>query len=45
MLVAAVALTMVLAWVMHRLVEAPAMRLAARIRWWHGDREGTAPGA
>lgn len=34
----AVALTMLLAWAMHRLVEAPAMRLAGKIRWWHGDR-------
>lgn len=44
-LVAAVALTMALAWVMHRAVEAPAMRLAAKFRWWHGDRERAAPGA
>lgn len=42
-LLAAVALTMVLAWVMHRLVEAPAMRLASRIRWWHGDRKPASP--
>ncbi len=38
-LVAAIALTMLLAWLMHRFVEAPAMRLAGRIRWWHGDRD------
>lgn len=38
-LVAAIALTMLLAWGLHVAVEAPAMRLAGRIRWWHGDRE------
>ncbi len=37
-LTAAVALTMVFAWALHQAVEAPAMRLAAKIRWWHGDR-------
>jgi len=44
-LVAAIAFTMVLAWALHRWVEAPAMRLASKIRWWHGDREARELGA
>lgn len=43
--VVAVAFTLLLAWALHRAVEAPAMRLAARIRWWHGDRDAAQLGA
>jgi peptidoglycan/LPS O-acetylase OafA/YrhL len=43
-LAAAIALTLLMAWALHRAVEAPAMRLAAKIRWWHGDREAAEVG-
>ena len=44
-LLSAIALTIAASWALHVLVEAPAMRLAGRIRWWHGDpaRAVTAP--
>jgi len=35
---AGIALTCVLAWILHVAVERPSMRLAARIRWRHGER-------
>jgi peptidoglycan/LPS O-acetylase OafA/YrhL len=36
-IVAGCGLTIGLAWILHRFVEEPSMRLAGRIRWWRGE--------